>query len=33
MADFKFDNIDVNKITTGYFQVALQNAGAKIDEL
>ena len=33
MAEFEFKNIPVNKITTGYFQVAIKNAGAKIDEL
>jgi len=33
VAEFEFKNIPVNKITTGYFQVAIKNAGAKIDEL
>ena len=33
MAEFEFRNIPVDKITTGYFQVAIKNAGAKIDEL
>ena len=30
---FKFQNVPVDKITTGYFQVAIKNAGAKIEEL
>ena len=31
--EFKFENVPVDKITTGFFQVAIKNAGAKIDEL
>ena len=30
---FKFQNVPVDKITTGYFQVAIKNAGAKIKKL
>ena len=33
MAEFEFDKIPVEQITTGYFQVAIKNAGAKLDEL
>ena len=33
MGEFKFDKIPVEQITTGYFQVAIKNAGAKLDEL
>ena len=30
---FEFQNVPVDKITTGFFQVAIKNAGAKIEEL
>jgi len=33
MEQFEFDKIPVDQITTGFFQVAIKNAGAKLDEL